>query len=440
MARVGKVGKTINLVVKFFDNGNLFNPFTVEDVEIFADAIGGVPIATITPIMTSLGVFEASYAIPLNLTPGTYYDEWTWTPFMGDSSNAQRYDFSVLGAATVEEAPAPIVTKVPGKPKVSSSRNAVGYWGRNIQKRVDIEETPEKIRALLQDKLNARGKTAFLWQQVTEDTPDVLACSCVKDTTDKADVACLSCYGVKLIPGYKRFLHDTPFLASVSPNISLTNVTLDTNIKPHRLLLSDSQLSGTITSFPIPYDNILNNNWEFRVDAINIVETNQILASFSTDGITFHPIDEINDVGKKPVGLGNLYLRVSMARASTTDRSPEFQIIRVRHATDSRPFIKLLRPQVGENPALFNYGRRVEQLAERFWTAPLDFFDRRIPRDTPAARILENAFYQRVDGINSDARYAVSKLYYNEEFGAFTHQSFQTRRTQPEEFYNRLVF
>lgn len=440
MARVGKVGKPITLEVKFFENGTLFTPFSVEDVQIFSQAVGGIPLATLTPIETSTGVFEVTWNVPTTILAGEYFDEWTWTPDSGDPSITQRYNFTLVAQVIVEEAPSPIVPKTAKKPKVKGSRTAVGYWGRNINKRVDTEETGERIRALLQDKLRARGKDVFLWQQVTVNDTDTLECSCIKETSDRADNACVSCYGTKLIPGYKRFLHNTLFMSSISPNNTLINTSLDTNIKPHRIVLSDNQLNGFITSGQIPFANTLNNNWEFRIDSPNIVETNQVVASFSTDGITFHPIDEINDAGKKPVGVGNIYLRVSLSRASLTNRSPEFEMIRLRHATSARPFIQILRPQVGENPAIVNYGRRSENLAERFWTAPLDHFDSSIPKDTPSARILENAFYQRVTGINSTDRFAISRLYYNEEFGTFTHQSFETRRTQPEEFYGFLVF
>jgi len=324
--------------------------------------------------------------------------------------------------------------------KVQGATGAVGYWGRDPYKRVESEQIPQKIRALLQDKLLTRGKDAFLWVTVNDGTPNSLVCSCVKDTSEKPDVTCNSCYGTQFIPGYVKVLHNTLFLSSISLGASLTNVQLDIAIKPHRIVLQDMQLSGSITSCRLQYSNLLGLDWDFKLDAPNIIETNLVQASFSTDGIQFFPLEEINDNGKKPVGIGGIYLRVSLSRASVSDRSPEFQIVRVRYPNRSKPYIKILRPQRSDLPSLMQYGRRNEALGERFWTMPLDFFDSNIPKNTPLAKIQENAFYTRVDGIHAGDLYVTTKLMYDEEFGIFTWQSFEGRRTQPEEVYSKLVF
>lgn len=324
--------------------------------------------------------------------------------------------------------------------KVKGASSAVGYWGRNINRRIDSEQTPEKIRALLQDKILSRGKDVFLWQEVTIDTAGSISCSCVKDTTDRADINCASCYGIKLIPGYHKFGHETLFMSSISPAITLSNISLDTDIKPYRLLISSGQLTGSITSSRLQYINNLNKDWDFRGDAASIKDTNTIAFSFSTDGVNFFPIEEINDAGKKPTGIGGIYLRVSMSRTAIDDRSPEFEILRVRHSKLVEPTIKILRPQVSEMPSWMQYGRRIENLSERFWTSPLDFFDPTIPVNTPAARIKDNAIYERITGINQGNRYVTTKPMYDEEFGIFTQQSFETRRSQNEEIYKSLVF
>lgn len=324
--------------------------------------------------------------------------------------------------------------------KVKNASSAVGYWGRNPHKRVENEQIPQKVRALLQDKLLTRGKDAYLWTQVGIDTPNSLVCSCVKETSEKPDVTCNSCYGTEFIPGYIRILHETLFVSSISPGLSLTNTELDNSIKPNRILLQDMQLSGSITSSRLQYSNPLNLDWDFKLDGPNILETNLIQASFSTDGIQFFPIEEINDPGKKPIGIGGIYLRVALSRSDVDDRSPEFFILRIRHPNKTQPYVKILRPQISELPTLMQYGRRSEFLAERFWTMPLDFFDSSIPKDTELAKIKENSFYERIDGIHTGIRYVTTKLMYDEEFGIFTQQSFEGRRVQPEETFARLVF
>lgn len=324
--------------------------------------------------------------------------------------------------------------------KVLGSPSAVGYWGRDIFTRIEQEQISGKIEALLQDKLRSRGKRVFLWIEVTESTPNSFECSCIKNTTERPDITCNSCYGTKLIPGYIKFSHETLFMSSISSSITLINTILDTDIKPHRILLSDNQLNGSITSARIQYLNPLGLDWDFRIDAPNIIATNLVTASFSIDGIVFFPIEEINEVSKKPTGIGGIYLRISMSRADVNDRSPEFQIMRIRHPNKVEPYILILRPNVNEVPSWMQYGSRVENIGERYWTRPLSFFDSNIPPNTEIAKILENALYERIDGLNVGNRFVTAKLMYNEEFGSFTHQSFEPRRSQPEEVYTALVF
>ncbi|MCK5617338.1 hypothetical protein KAR91_86540 [Candidatus Pacearchaeota archaeon] len=324
--------------------------------------------------------------------------------------------------------------------KVEGSRGAVGYWGRDINKRIEQEQTPEKVRALLQDKIESRGKDVLLWTQPTESTPNSLICSCVKDTTERPDVTCDSCYGVGIIPGYIKFSHETLFVSSISQGLTLIDIEKDLGIKPHRLLLEELATTGTIVSSRLQYSNPLSLDWDYKVDSPNIVETNTVSVSFSLDGINYYPLTEINDNGKKPIGIGGIYLKVMLTRVSVEDRSPEFEMIRIRHPMRIDPYIKILRPQVTELHTLMQYGRRTENMAERFWTMPLDYFDPTIPPNTPMARILENSFYERIIGVNAGNKYVTLKLSYNEELGIFTQQSFETRRIQPEEVYSTLVF
>jgi len=323
--------------------------------------------------------------------------------------------------------------------KVKGS-TAVGYWGPSISARVQAENIPGKILALLWDKLLALGKDVYLWTQIRDTTPGSIICSCTKDTTKRPDTTCSSCYGTGFIPGYIRFLHQTLYFPSIAVGTVLTNVMLDLNIKPYRLRLVDGQLTGTAVFSAIPYSNLLDLDWDVRNDSANIKDTNTVLAEFSTNGILYYPISQIDDTGKKPLGLGSLYVRITLTRALIDDRGPEFEIIRFRHPTVEKPYIKILRPQVTEVPTWMQYGLRNEQIAERYWTVPLNMFDDTIQPNRPEARILENSIYQRVTGINSENKYVTTKLSYNEEFGIFSQQSFETRVSQPEEVYGKLVF
>ena len=145
--------------------------------------------------------------------------------------------------------------------------SVVGYWGSSTYQRVESENIAAKVKVLLIDKLNTRGKSVFLWQP-----PKLVApiCSCHKDTTKRSDTTCLSCYGTRIIPGYTKFAHETIYLASITSGASLVNTIIDTNIKPYRVLLNGTSLSGSITSPRLQYSNPLNLDWDFRIDAANI--------------------------------------------------------------------------------------------------------------------------------------------------------------------------
>jgi len=328
---------------------------------------------------------------------------------------------------------------MPCKKNYPSGGQSPGWWGRNIHQRIVAENLTNKIETLLIDKLESLGKCVFLWQQVYPNTPNALQCSCVKDTTKRPDITCNSCYGTNFIPGYIKFLHSTLSFPSIIAGITLTNIHLDSNIKPHRLLLDNTFLTGTIDFALTAFTNS-GYNWEYKLDAPVIKSTNSVTVTFSTNGVTYNPIANINNVGIKPTGIGNIYIRVVLTRISANDRSPEFEVFRLRHAKVDEPYIKILRPQITEIPTWLQYGKRTEQIGETYWTVPLDYFDPSIQADTPDARILENSIYSRIDGIDAGNRYVTTKLSYDEQFGQMTQQSFVPRRVQPEEVYTRLMF
>ena len=107
MARSGNAGSTINLGVKFFSNGSLFDPYQINDVNIFDAPSGGSLIATLTPVQVSTGHYQISYDIPSYISIGTFYDEWVYTAEVGMVSHTRRYSFEVLAAVTPTPEPTP---------------------------------------------------------------------------------------------------------------------------------------------------------------------------------------------------------------------------------------------------------------------------------------------------------------------------------------------
>ena len=134
-----------------------------------------------------------------------------------------------------------MTSKFPGHPA------AVGHWARNPYRRIiNGEQIPAKVRVLLQDKMRGMGKPAYLWMPVQSTDAGVVACTCVNDTTGQADQPCYTCYGTKYAPGYLRFAHETLFWASAEASgWTLTNCTLDTTVRPHRVLMDSGATSAT---------------------------------------------------------------------------------------------------------------------------------------------------------------------------------------------------
>src|SRR5580700_3278815 len=129
------------------------------------------------------------------------------------------------------------------------------YWGRDLRTRVKEEMTLEKTRALLQDQLGGGGLRAYMWQSVFDPRnaieplptpPGTLRCSCVKATGQAADRRCLSCHGITFIPGYQKFGYESIWFASISPSLILNGLVLDTVLKPNRLQLVATALTGTV--------------------------------------------------------------------------------------------------------------------------------------------------------------------------------------------------
>jgi hypothetical protein len=93
-ARIADPGSTIRLTVSFFNNGVLFDPFSVSDVNIFDQAVGGSIVFTATPVKTAVGVYHIDYPIPAATANGLFFfDEWTWAATAATGSKIQRYCF-----------------------------------------------------------------------------------------------------------------------------------------------------------------------------------------------------------------------------------------------------------------------------------------------------------------------------------------------------------
>lgn len=350
--------------------------------------------------------------------------------------------------------------------KFNRNQLAPGHWS-NPWRRVQLDQTPAKIRVWLQDKLVTRGHWVGLYLPVASTTSGVVACTCKKATTDQSDRNCLSCYGTQFAPGYLKFMHTTVFFCSAEyAGFTLTNVSISTAKKANILVLDDGQTSGIIETPDKAYTNPEGEDWELKIEAYRRASGSTFTLEFSTNsGASWTPLTLTEVTGSDPTGYGftsavpgtsmpggTVRFRLTMARLSANDLTPAFEIVRVRRAnsenintalqTHRDDFVAgdilVLRPWTQEQDSLeAGRGRLIEHLADRTWTAPLDFFDTSLTPDTPPCKVSDeigpHAFYEYSNGVQEGTRYALLKTYFNESFGTFTHMLFDDRRVQPGE-------
>jgi len=126
LIRNGPINQPITLCIKFYENGVLFDPFSVGPVRIFESESGGTPLAVLTPDSYGLGEFCYTWdalATSSSLQPGIYFDEIDWVAQTGMPTKTQRYSFELteeVEETTPPPDPTPAVTAQVGcRPKPS---------------------------------------------------------------------------------------------------------------------------------------------------------------------------------------------------------------------------------------------------------------------------------------------------------------------------------
>ena len=343
---------------------------------------------------------------------------------------------------------------------MAQKRALVGYWGRSVRQRVKAEMTLEKTRTLLQDQLLGGGLRVWLWQNVWDShlaaptLTGVLKCSCVKESNQHADRRCKSCYGIDYQPGYAKFGFETLWFSSISPGLTLSNLQLNTVLKPNRLELTQAATYGSVETPDIPYIRTVTNlPWESNVDyVVKNAAQSQLQVSFSTDsGATWAPLSALP--GFNP-GTGKIRFRVVLTRTAINVPSPLFEILRVRYPRvpvvgRMGPWLLILKTISPDKLIQDPRGIVIDSNSNNFWTAPLSFFDCGIPDQgavggTVDSRnlIADQAFIEFMDGVRQgpvDQRWSLVNNTYSEPFAYLTRQYFSARLQQEQE-YTSLVW
>jgi hypothetical protein len=312
---------------------------------------------------------------------------------------------------------------------------APGYWGRSPHARISAENTVDKVSRWNLDKIMAMGLPYAVWREASSVLSGLVQCSCYKDTSKQADIPCLSCYGTSSIPGYVKFGTQNYWASSIDQSWTMTNIVLDKENRPFRLMLASGATNGTATIGPLSVSTAGKiGPWEAKSDGFTRDggANSSILVEFSVDGTAWHALNQMETYAASAT---QVYFKVTMARVNVNVKTPMFEIVRCRYQTMADIRGELSEPVIRVIPAWdrnaeyrSNYGDRNDSTGKRFWTMPLYFFDQSMTRETQLARLGDDVFVEVRYGGSVGTRFALLEFDYSDTFGEFTRQEFGLRQ------------
>lgn len=311
----------------------------------------------------------------------------------------------------------------------------------------------ERLVSRHEELLKTGAVQANLYQQLNFGAP----CTCKKDETKQVNQRCPICYGALFDGGYERLGFNTIYVtgatasiggvrrdglmgASVASIPTLTNITILKKFPDHAVI-SDGFTSGTILSpvFQVTKNFGFNGFKLDAFDGLRNLSQNNIKVEFTTDsGVTWKNIVDHVDVCLSDPAF-NIQFRITLTRASATDPSPFFQILRVRFKMQQNTVVLVSKKTFPEQRVLESFGVRVGADGITWWTTPNmgilggeDVF------------IQENDIFEVIQGhykeqLPTDSEYPLSGRFkpsnvsYVEPFGRFLSQRFSIRLLQQDE-------
>ena len=296
--------------------------------------------------------------------------------------------------------------------------SAVGYWGRDINKRICCDNTTGKELTNLRDEVNLAGINAAIWIGVTEGN----TCGCYKKTYRSADRKCRSCHGVVdgLVPGYLKWGYKTVWMSPVDDGVTLTNVKITTDFHSAKAELENDALEGSIESSDIPFSRTaFGSYWEFDVAEYNRNDTySSVTTEYSLNsGSTWNSMDQLPT--DNPVN-GSIRFRSILTRDSESVLSPLFEIVRARYAEiplsgqqpdgsyDFGPWIKVVKTVPETTIVKSEYGDYPLVNGLSFWTVGLSAFDSRIDVGSEQEKLEgPNVVVEFLEGTFANDRFAM---------------------------------
>lgn len=272
-------------------------------------------------------------------------------------------------------------------------------------------------------------------------------CSCYKQTSKQPDGKCRSCYGTGIVPGYTKFGYHEHHVAAIDPAVVLVGTSLYTEFTPYRLQLSTGATSGTITSpvFVVGAPGIVAsvNPVQYRIDSyLRQPAGTSVTVEVSVNAGAYVAISTLP--GLSVAAGGTLQFRVTLARASASDKSPFFEMLRVRYARLDDPFIRILKGRPTRTRSREGMGVQDSEGNLRWWTVPLRHFDDLVAQDPdvvvpPEANLIQQkAFIEFREGVHVGVRWDLTSFDYDDPKGIFISQGFSCRRPQRDEIVGQV--
>ena len=328
---------------------------------------------------------------------------------------------------------------------------AVGYWGRDIFRRVLAEQEQAKQRALLADQVFAGGIRTELWKGLVSGTQ----CACHKLTNQASDRKCMACHGTGYVPGYQKFGYNTLYMSAVDTGNVLTNVRVTTEFKSSKIELSPAALTGTIVSPDKPFTrSVATSVWAAQATTyVRIAGHSSVTVEFSTNsGTTWANVSTLSTANPTS---GNIRFRATLTRDSVSILSPLFEIVRARYETipysheqadgsyRGGPWILLMRSIPVARRTKNEHADLPMQDNLTAWTSGMSMFDPSITIGSTdeLIRTDENMpfFFRIMDGVNAARRYVATTVAPSDPFSTIiVQQTFALRYADPVGPYSQV--
>lgn len=316
-------------------------------------------------------------------------------------------------------------------------RGSVGYWGRDIHRRVLAESEHVRQRSLLTEQVMAGGFRMALWTSAK----DGVRCGCYKLSHQQAERKCSSCHGVGYVPGYFKFGYNTIWMTGMDDDVVLDGMRITKDFKSSKMELLPDRISGYIESSDKSFvRSAIGSSWEYRSEHFLRDESgSDIKVEFSLDsGFSWNDISELPVINPSS---GVIRFKVILTRDTLNVISPLFEILRARYATINLsnqqsdgsyrlgPWILVMKSIPNRQYIKSEKGDLPQEDVNKFWTMGLATFDPSIQIGSEEELLVGPGILMEVlDGALKGHRYVITSWQNSDPFAyIIVDQSFNAR-------------